>query len=134
AVRLAMACFPSDTAKRIVLMTDGNQNVGDVMTEVQTASAANVAVDVVPIHYDYQDEVMFERLAAPAYAREQEIATLRLALRSKSDRPISGRIQIYHDGRLVELDPGSKGAGQKVELQPGLNPFTIRLPMDHTRA
>ncbi len=131
AIRLAMACFPSDTAKRIVLMSDGNQNVGDVMTEVQTAAAANVAVDVVPIRYDYDDEIMFERLSAPAYAREQEVATLRMTLRSKSSRPTSGRVQLYHDGRPVELDPASKGQGQRVELQPGLNSYTIRLPLNH---
>jgi hypothetical protein len=132
AIRLAMACFPADSAKRIVLLSDGNQNVGDVMTEVQTAAAANVAVDVVPIRYDYEDEVLFERLAAPAYAREQEIATVRLTLRSRSSRPTSGRIQLYHDGRLVELDPASKDAGQRVELLPGLNSFTLRLPLNHT--
>lgn len=133
AVRLALACFPQDAAKRIVLMSDGNQNVGDVMTEVQTAAAANVTVDVVPIRYEYENEVMFERLSAPAYAREQEVATIRLTLRSRSSRPTSGRIQLYHDGRLVG-EGDSKTAGQHVDLQPGLNTFVIRLPMDHTGA
>lgn len=33
AMRLAMAMFPHDTAKRIVLMSDGNDNMGDVITE-----------------------------------------------------------------------------------------------------
>ncbi len=132
AVRLALACFPQDTAKRIVLMSDGNQNVGDVMTEVQSAAAAGVTVDVVPIRYEYEDEVMFERLSAPAYAREQEVATIRLTLRSRSTKPTSGRIQLFHDGRLVGDD--AKTGGQHVELQPGLNTYVIRLPMDHTGA
>ena len=33
ALRLAMAMFPHDTAKRIVLMSDGNDNMGDLITE-----------------------------------------------------------------------------------------------------
>lgn len=134
AVRLALACFPQDTAKRIVLVSDGNQNVGDVLTEVKTAAAANVAVDVAPIRYEYGNEVLFERLAAPAYAREQEIASLRLTLRSRGDRPVPGRIRLFHDGQLLPLDPQSETGGQRVVLQPGLNSFTLRVPLNHPGA
>ncbi len=49
AMRLAMAMFPHDTAKRIVLMSDGNDNMGDVLTEAQRAQADNVVIDVVPL-------------------------------------------------------------------------------------
>ena len=35
ALRLAMAMFPHDTAKRVVLMSDGNDNMGDVLAEAR---------------------------------------------------------------------------------------------------
>ncbi|MFO0974563.1 MAG: VWA domain-containing protein [Phycisphaerae bacterium] len=131
AIRLALACFPADTAKRIVLVSDGNQNAGDAAVEVQTAAANNVSIDVVPVRYDYDSEVMFERLVAPAYAREQENAPLRLTLRSR--RATRGKVQLYHDGRLVNLS-NVPGAGVPVDLQPGLNTFGVRLPLNHAGA
>lgn len=132
AVRTALACLPDDATRRLVLLSDGNENIGDVSSEVQAAAANRVAIDVVPLRYEYEREVMFERLAAPAYAREQEIATLRLTLRSRQQT--KGRIQLLHDGRPVDLDPNSAESGQAATLQPGLNTFTVRLPLDHAGA
>lgn len=132
AIRMALACFPQDAAKRIILLTDGNQNVGDVLTEAQAAAANKVAIDVVPIQYEHQEDVMFERLAAPAYAREQEVATLRLTLRSQTET--SGRIRLYHDGQLLKLDEKVPDGGQRVKLAPGLNSFNVRLPLNHAGA
>jgi uncharacterized membrane protein len=130
AIRMAMACFPDDTARRLVLLSDGNQNVGDVMQEIETAAANRISIDVAPMRYEYDSEVMFERLSAPAYAREQEIATLRLTLRSR--RAATGRINVYHDGKIVDLDPDSPETGQRVELEPGLNTYVVRLPLTHS--
>jgi len=130
AVRLALACFPEDAARRIVLLSDGNQNDGDVLSEVAAAAANRVSIDVVPIRYQHEREVTFERLSAPAYARERETASLRLTLRSTQES--RGRVQIYHDGRVVDLDASSPQTGQRVDLQPGLNSFVVRLPLNHS--
>ncbi len=54
AFRLALASFPADTARRIVLLTDGNENAGDVMHEVAIAEANHVSVDVVPMRYAHR--------------------------------------------------------------------------------
>src|SRR5882757_3525822 len=45
ALQRAMAMFPHDTAKRIVLVTDGNQNVGDVLQEARAIANAGVSID-----------------------------------------------------------------------------------------
>ncbi|MEE8170044.1 MAG: VWA domain-containing protein [Phycisphaerae bacterium] len=126
-LRMAMAMFPENTAKRIVLVTDGNETEGDALTEVRNASANGVAVDVVPLRYRHRNEVMFEKLQAPAYASLHDQVRLRLLLRS--ERETSGTVRLYHNGRLVDLDPDQPGPGQRVTLQPGVNPLTIRLPL-----
>lgn len=128
AMRMAMAMFPQDTAKRMVVLTDANQTQGDVLTEIRTAAANNIAVDVVPLRYKHRNEVMFEKLQAPAYAHLHDQIPLKLLLRS--ERPTTGRIMLYHDG--VPVDP--TGKGHRVELQPGVNPLTIRLALHHTGA
>ncbi len=124
AIRLAMATFPHDTAKRIVLMSDGNDNMGDVLAEVRRAKADGIPIDVVPLQYERRNEIYFERMIAPAYAEPGEQVTLRMVLHTQ--RRASGTISLYHNGRLVEMPPDRA----RVELTPGSNPLMVKLGVD----
>ncbi len=130
-LRMAMACAQSDTNNRIVLITDGNQNVGDALAEAKAAFANNMTIDVLPIQIDHGAEVVFEQLRAPPYANLNEQVPLRLILRS--DRRTRGEIRIFQrvgeKEQLIDLDPGSDRSGEVVELNPGRNSFTITLPI-----
>lgn len=123
ALRLAMAMFPHDTAKRIVLMSDGNDNMGDVLTEARRAKADGVPVDVVPLWYQHSNEVFFERMMAPTFAEEGEQVPIRLVLNTQ--KSVSGTLSIYQNGRLVPLPPEAS----RVQLQPGSNTFMAKLPV-----
>ena len=70
AMRLAQASFPEDAARRIVLVSDGAENLGDALKEARALAAAGVGIDVVPIRYQRRGEVILERLAD----LEEEIA------------------------------------------------------------
>ncbi|MEA3247593.1 MAG: vWA domain-containing protein, partial [Gemmatimonadota bacterium] len=48
-LRLALGVIPPETAGRIVLCSDGNENVGAAEEQVLAASAARVSVDVLPL-------------------------------------------------------------------------------------
>lgn len=130
-LRMAMACAQSDTNNRIVLITDGNQNVGDALAEAKAAFANNITIDVLPIQIDHGAEVVFEQLRAPPYANLNEQVPLRLILRS--DRRARGEIRIFQrvgdQEQLLDLNPGSDRSGELVELNPGRNSFTITLPI-----
>lgn len=113
AIRLALATFPEGYAKRIVLLSDGNQNAGDVLTEVGQAASNNVGVDVVPLEYEHKNEVMFDRMVAPAQANLDDHITLRMILRSK--QPSSGKLVLYHNDQRISSDT--------VALKAGINPL-----------
>src|SRR5439155_2630974 len=49
AIRLGTAAFPENGQKRLVIMTDGNENTGDAMAAVLAAKPLGVSVDVVPM-------------------------------------------------------------------------------------
>lgn len=120
AMRLAMAMFPHDTAKRIVLLSDGNDNMGDVITEARRAKADGIPVDVVPMWYRHRNEVYVDRVIAPSYAEEGEQVPLRMVLHS--EQPVTGRLSIFHNGGLY-------GTPEKVSLKPGTNTFTAKVPL-----
>ncbi|MFQ5591097.1 MAG: VWA domain-containing protein, partial [Phycisphaerae bacterium] len=123
ALRLAMAMFPHDTAKRIVLMSDGNDNMGDLLTEARRAKADGIPVDVVPIRYRHRNEVYFDRMIAPTYAEPGEQAPLRMVLHTQ--RPVAGTLSVYVNGNLVDLPEESS----HVRLRAGSNTFYMKLPI-----
>ncbi len=62
AVKLALATFPEDTARRIVVISDGNENRGNLLEQALTAKQLGVQVDVLPIEYFYDREVLVEKV------------------------------------------------------------------------
>ena len=64
-MKLAQASFPEDAAKRIVVVSDGNQNLGDAVEQAQGVAAAGIGIDVMPVRYHHRAEVAVERVLLP---------------------------------------------------------------------
>ncbi len=112
AMQRAMAMFPHDAAKRIVLVTDGNQNVGDALEEARAIADAGVSIDVMPVPLDQQSEVSVERVALPADVRRDQPFELRVVLNNAATgdprRPsrCSGRVAHRAQGRRSRGNAG----------------------------
>ena len=119
AIRMALAVAPADTASRILLVSDGNATEGNAAEAADLAWAAGIPVDVVPLRFVHEREVLVERMAAPARARAGQSVDLRLTLRAMG--ATSGRIELRHNGEPVDLDPSSAATGFGVHLEPGAN-------------
>ncbi len=124
ALRLAMAMFPHDSAKRIILMSDGNDNMGDVLSEAKRAQADGIPIDIVPLVYEHRNEVFFDKMIAPTHAEPGEQISLRMVL--KTQRRVTGRISVFQNGKLVDLPADAA----RVELMPGTNAFSIKLAVN----
>jgi uncharacterized membrane protein len=128
ALRLAMALFPHDTAKRIVLMSDGNDNMGDLLTEARRAMADGIPIDIVPLQYKHRNEVYFDRMIAPAQAEPGEQVPIRMILHT--EKTVTGTISLFHDDKLIELGPEQS----RVTLVPGSNTFFVKMRVDSAGA
>ena len=135
-LRMSAACTSDSTANRVIIFSDGNQNIGDAVEEARAARANGISVDVVLLEYAQGADVVFEKLRAPSYANLHEQVPLRLIL--SSGARTSGTINVYQqtgqEEKLIDLDPESKGSGQRVTLEPGRNAFTVKLPIQTARA
>ena len=49
AIKLALASFPEGSGKRIVLLSDGNENLGNAEEQARIARQNGVQIDVVPL-------------------------------------------------------------------------------------
>ncbi|MFA6043928.1 MAG: glutamine amidotransferase [Phycisphaerales bacterium] len=129
-VRLAIATAPKDAGFRILLISDGNQTDGNVLQAAETAKAQGVPIDVLPVRYKYDNEVLVDRLVAPATAREGETINLRIVL--QATKPARGRLTVLMNEQPVDLDPDLPGASAKVTLKAGLN--VLQVPLKVQRA
>jgi len=119
-IRLAMATFPEGMAKRIVLLSDGNQNAGDAVSEAVVAASNGISVDVVPMEYEHENEVMFDRLVVPSQANVQDRLPIRMLLRSR--RAAGGTVVLYHNEERV--------LATHETLKPGINPLVCELQLN----
>ena len=129
AMRMGLALFTDESARRLVIFSDGNENSGSALAEADQFAAAGVPIDVRPLQYRHENEVVFERLSAPPTAKSEETINLQLLLRSQADHPVSGKILLYHNDKLLDLDTTGAGAGYAVVLEPGPNRLTVPVPL-----
>src|SRR5688500_8002808 len=70
AMRLGLAMLSSDTARRLVIVSDGRENLGDAGEAARLAAAYGVPVDVVTLSSGGGPEVWVGGLRAPTTVRE----------------------------------------------------------------
>lgn len=112
AIKLALAAFPREGAKRIVLLTDGNENQGSAREAAQRARAEGADIYVVPLKNDFAGEVLVERLVVPQEVKFGESFLVRVVAWSAKDT--TGRISLYRDGEFVGAQPVKLSAGKNV--------------------
>ncbi|MBI1302332.1 MAG: VWA domain-containing protein [Phycisphaera sp.] len=122
-VRRAISILPPELAKRVVLISDGNENAGSLLAEAELAAARGIPIDVVPLDFEAANEVLIESLRAPTRASIEQTIELRLAVRSQGFA--EGTIFLRDTGMLVDLDPDAPGDGLFVALEPGVRTFVF---------
>jgi hypothetical protein len=107
AMRLALALFPADTAKRMVVLSDGRQTVGDAEEVARLAEASDVQIDYVALAAPEAlpgaalPEILIADLDAPAIVAEGERFNLTATLVStRADG--SAEIRVLSGGEVVQ--------------------------------
>lgn len=128
ALKLAQASFPEDAAKRLVLVTDGNENLGDVRAVARKLADDGAGIDVVPIRIAARGEVQVEKVTLPPEIRSGPVeARVVIDNFPRPDAPpgslVKGQLKVFRQrgGEEELLNPDS----QDVELKPGKNVFTF---------
>ncbi len=124
ALKLAQGAFPEDTMKRIVLISDGNENRGDALREAVAAQAGGVTIDVLPIRYRYDQEVMVEKVTMPPDVHKGETVNLTVLVRASA--PVAGTLRLFRktQGRSTPI------VEQEVTLNRGVNPWIVQQKID----
>lgn len=133
-IRLAEALIPSDTTRRIVVLSDGEETRGDAVGQAGTAEG-DVEIWTVPYQRRDVDDVLLEGMSAPDQVPEGGTFELRVVARSGA--PTKGTLHLYrgdtHLGGLpVELTGGRADLFvlRQVADQPGVLRYRAVLETD----
>jgi len=116
AIRLALAVFPPSYQKRIVVVSDGNENRGHAVAEAELARAQGVVIDVLALKYDYPSEVWMESLQVPPDLIPKEPFDVTAVINSQQPGP--AKLSIFRNGELL--------SHQTVQLNKGKNVYTVK--------
>lgn len=118
ALKLASALIPEDAAGRLVLLSDGNENLESATSEAQLLKAQAVEIHTRPLTTvndgaRRQGEIAVRELVAPQMLAEGEAFELRATVDSTVDAQAKLRI-FRNDSLIAERDVQLAGGGENV--------------------
>lgn len=117
---LSAAMLPEDNRGRIVLISDGTETKGELKQAISELQGRDIQVDVMPVEYQYEDEVLLERLDLPRFVRlgeTYEAATVLTSLKAG-------------EGTLILSQNGEELTRETVNFKPGKNRFSVPIKVD----
>jgi uncharacterized membrane protein len=126
ALKLALASFPEGTGKRIILISDGNENLGNAEEQARIAKLNGAQIDVVPLAAGQrnENEVLVQSVEAPPRTEQGSRLPIRVLIRSYHPRTVYGTLKLFQitEGKRDAVPP----TPAKVQLRTGLNAFSFK--------
>lgn len=123
AIRLGLALLPAGSARRIVILSDGIETLGDAAANARIASAAGAQIDVVPLSSIVSgEEILLTSVSSPTHLTQGDTLNLVVTAErrgAEGAQPLPAVLRVIGNERVVYEKP--------VALDPGENNFTIPL-------
>ncbi|MCB0212935.1 MAG: VWA domain-containing protein, partial [Anaerolineae bacterium] len=124
ALRLALALLPNEGGSRIVLLSDGQETLGQASRMAELAAARQVELSVYPLvagaGSNQQGEVLVEQVTAPGQARQGQAVPVEVVVTAA--QTTDATLRLFADGTLIESRP--------VRLNGGRNRYSFSVPVD----
>ena len=122
AIGLGLALFPSDAAKRMVILSDGQATVGDAEAAARRAAATGVEISYVRFQREPTPEVLVSDVRAPDSVGAGQQFDLSMTVEAEETTPAT--ITVFGDGGIIHTED--------VELRQGANHYTLPLTAGNT--
>lgn len=116
AVQTAVAMYDEDTAKHLVLITDGKENEGTLSNMTYTLTGNQVKVDVLKLENKVESEVYIDGMKVSKTVKIGD--TFHVEVTVQSNVQTSAQLSLYQGSKLKKAE--------KVQLQTGENTFIFK--------
>ncbi len=135
AIRLAGAMVPPDAAGRLLLISDGNQTLGDALEATREvtsrSSTGSLGVDVVPVDFRIGDETIVESVIVPTQASAESVVTVRVVISTVNGT--TGTLYLTEENTTIDINGSDPGPGRRLELTPGRHAILLDVPLPQGR-
>ncbi|MFN0126218.1 MAG: VWA domain-containing protein [Verrucomicrobiales bacterium] len=111
AVALVEGLFPAGTARHVVIISDGQENRGDLAETARQAAASGLRLHAIALAGEARPDVRVTSLV-PSQSQVAEGATVELAATVEGSLTGAGRVRLFENGLQVEERPISAVAGE----------------------
>jgi uncharacterized membrane protein len=108
--------MPPDSIHRVVILSDGNETVGNALSAAKRAAAHGCKVFTVPYQSDPKDEVLLEDLIVPGEVKKG--ASFAVSAVAHATTNNNATFTLYRDGFKIDE--------KQIELKPGANTLTFQ--------
>lgn len=126
ALRLAVSLFPPRASSHVVLLSDGQETAGDLLSAAGSAALKGVRVHVLPVVGDQQPDARIIALT-PSLSRIHQGATLGLHISAESSVDGTAQLRLFESGVEIERQSVSFSAGKPLEFEFHRNPSASKL-------
>lgn len=126
AVEFGKALFPAGTSRHLILISDGHETRGSLLTAAREAAVAGIHLHALPVAGPRKPDVRVRDLI-PSRVRLHEGATLRLTATVECTMSGQGSIRLFENGIEVERKPLDLIEGKTVQMA-----FTRTPPVRNT--
>lgn len=126
AIELARTLVPADSNTRLVVFSDGRST-----TPGLERIPGDVQIDVVPIRYEVEQEVVLESLEVPTRALPGAQIEARVVIRSLGRS--TGELRITDNGEVIDLNGAAPGSAMRVALDPGQRVLLVPMTLGASR-
>ncbi len=139
AIRLAAAMIPPDAAGRIIVFSDGVQTQGSALAAAAALSGPNsgttarrsIHIDVVPLEYRVDREVVVESVDSPPTAQSGATIAVRVVL--NATERCTGTLELAREKQPVDINGDLPGSALRLTLDPGRNVEVFKVPLPDGR-
>ena len=110
AIQLAMRIVPDDQQRRIVLLSDGLQNRGELDQLLGLVQASGIEIFTIPLNAERENEVWIRNLRVPTQVRSGQTFPIRAVVESTKATQITAHLYrdniLIHEAKSINLKPG----------------------------
>jgi uncharacterized membrane protein/Mg-chelatase subunit ChlD len=119
ALRVAMACFPESGGQRIVLISDGRENLGNAEEQAWIAKQNGVEIDTVLVTSGNrsENEVLMDYIYAPPLAQGESKQILHVQMHNRFRKNVIVRFSLTKSSLRIVPDPNDPGGPGRVEYR-----------------
>lgn len=140
ALKLAKASFNEDSARRIVIISDGNQNLGDARAIANSMAEEGIGIDVIPVELLATAEVSVVKISMPTDVRKDQEFQTRVILSNEAPvgeqgEPVKGTLRLVrktNQGGSTGVRSELIAEKKDLTLQPGKNIIAFDSELDRS--